>query len=215
MTEVWRLPHDPEDADFFRWYGAWDPLDPAGVAEVMAGFDRPWWIAGGWSIEAFTGMRREHEDVDVAILAGDVPALRAHLRTDWTPWSNDGGTFRPLSDRFPEAFHDESQIWLRRDATSPWVVDFLITPERDGQWVSKRWAEHVVPLDEATWVAHDGIRYLNPEITLHYKAKWCRPKDERDLETTWPLLSADQRAWLLGALRSTEPGHEWLGRLVP
>ena len=150
----------------------------------MSGFDRPWWLVGGWSIEAFTGARREHEDVDVAILACDVPALRAHLGTDWTPWSNDGGTFRPLNDQFPDAFHDESQIWLRRDSESPWVVDFLVTPERDGQWVNKRWAEHAVPLEQATWVAEDGIRYLNPEITLHFKAKHCRPKDERDLEVS-------------------------------
>ena len=45
-----------EDEEFFRWYGPWAPLDPAGVAELMSGFDRPWWIIGGWSIEAFTGV---------------------------------------------------------------------------------------------------------------------------------------------------------------
>jgi hypothetical protein len=215
VDEVWRLPEDPEDADFHRWYGAWQPLEPAGVAELMAGFDRPWWLVGGWSIQAFTGARREHEDVDLSILACDVPALREHLSADWTPWSNDGGTFRPLSDRFPEVFHDECQIWLRRDAGSPWVVDIPITPDREGRWASKRWADHVVPLEDATWLADDGIRYLNPEITLHYKARWCRPKDERDLETTWPLLPADKRAWLVSALEATEPGHAWLTHLAP
>ena len=30
--------------------------------------------------------------------------------------------------------------------------------------------DHVAPLDEVTWVAADGIRYLNPEIALLYKA---------------------------------------------
>ena len=66
-------PHvDPEDAEFYRWYGAWQPLDPPGVAALMAGFDRPWWLVGGWSIEAFTGVAREHEDVDLSILACDV-----------------------------------------------------------------------------------------------------------------------------------------------
>jgi hypothetical protein len=215
VTEVWRLPEDPEDADFFRWYGAWQPLDPAGVAELMSGFDRPWWLVGGWSIEAFTGARREHEDVDVSILACDVAAFRAHLGREWTPWSNDGGTFRPLSDRFPEVFHDECQIWLRRDAASPWVVDVPITPDRGGLWASKRWPEHVVPLEDATWVASDGLRYLNPEITLHFKARLARPKDERDLEVTLPLLSASQLDWLAAALAATEPGHAWLQRLAP
>ena len=28
-----------EDEKFFRWYGAWAPLDPAGVVELLAGFE--------------------------------------------------------------------------------------------------------------------------------------------------------------------------------
>ncbi len=203
-----------DDAEFYRWYGAWRPLDPAGVAALMAGFERPWWIVGGWSIEAFTGAAREHEDVDLSILACDVPAFRAHLGDAWTPWSNDGGTLRPLSDRFPEPFDAESQIWLRRDASSPWEVDLPITPDRDGLWTSKRWSSHVAPVDDVTWVADDGIRYLRPEITLHFKARFQRPKDERDLEVAWPLLTEDRRAWLHEAIAATEePDHPWLPRL--
>ena len=48
---------------FRRWYGGWDPLTPATTGELMAGFDRPWWVVGGWTIEAFTGVPREHEDM--------------------------------------------------------------------------------------------------------------------------------------------------------
>jgi hypothetical protein len=203
-----------DDAEFYRWYGLWDPLDPAGLAELMRGFERPWWIVGGWSIEAFTGAPREHEDVDLSLLACDVPAFRAHLGDAWTPWSNGGGTLRPLSDRFPEPFDAESQIWLRRDASSPWEVDLPITPDRDGLWTSKRWSSHVAPVDDVTWVADDGIRYLRPEITLHFKARFQRPKDERDLAVAWPLLSEDRRTWLIEAIAATEdPDHPWLPRL--
>lgn len=126
---------DPEDAEFFRWYGPWAALDPAGVAEFMAGFARPW------------------------------------------------------------------------------LIDLPITPDRDGLWTSKRWAEHVAPLDEVTWVAETGIRYVNPEIALHYKARLNRPKDNLDLDRTLPLLGPEQRAWLRDAVRRTEPGHPWLARL--
>jgi hypothetical protein len=205
---------EAEDAEFDRWYGAWQPLDPPGVAALMAGFDRLWWLVGGWSIEAFTGVPREHEDVDLSLLACDIPAFRAHVRDGWTPWSNHGGTLRPLSDRFPEPFDAESQIWLRRDATSPWVVDLPITPDRHGLWTNKRWSSHAAPVDDVTWVADDGIRYLRPEITLHFKARSQRPKDEQDLEAAWPLLTEDRRAWLLEAIAATEkPDHPWLHRL--
>ena len=205
---------DLDDAEFFRWYGEWQPLDPAGLADLMRGFERPWWIVGGWSIEAFTGAPREHEDVDLSLLACDLPAFREHLGDGWTPWSNHGGTLRPLSDRFPEPLDVESQVWLRRDAQSPWVVDLPITPDRDGLWTNKRWADHVVPVEEATWVAADGIRYVRPEIALLYKAALDREKDRRDLDLTWPLLDERARTWLLDALHAVHPGHAWLARLA-
>lgn len=204
---------DPEDAEFFRWYGPWSALDPDGVAEFMAGFGRPWWIVGGWSIEAFTGTTREHEDVDLSILACDIPAFREHVGDRWNLWCNQGGMLRPLNDRFPEVLAVDSQIWIREHALAPWLIDLPITPDREGLWTSKRWAEHVAPLDDVTWVAGAGIRYVNPEIALHYKARLNRPKDNLDLAVTWPLLSAGQRAWLLEAVRATEPGHPWLDEL--
>jgi len=93
-------------------------------------------------------------------------------------------------------------------------VDIPLTPDRDGLWTSKRWAAHVAPVDEVTWVAGDGIRYLQPEITLHFKARFRRPKDERDLERALPLLADDRRAWLHEAITATEgPDHPWLERL--
>jgi hypothetical protein len=202
-----------EDEAFFRRYGPWDALDPTALAAFMAGFERPWWIVGGWAIEAFTGAPREHEDVDLSILACDIPAFRTHVGDRWHLWCNHGGTLRPLDDRFPEVLDVESQIWVREHALAPWVIDLPITPDRDGLWTNKRMPDHVAPLDEVTWVAESGIRYLDPEIVLHYKARLGRAKDDRDLARTLPLLADGKRAWLRDAVRRTEPGHPWLARL--
>lgn len=203
-----------EDEEFFRRYGDWAPLDPAGLADFMSGFERPWWIVGGWSIEAFTGRPREHEDVDLSILACDLTALREHVGDRWHLWSNHGGTLRPFDDRFPEVLDVHSQVWVRRSAADPWVIDLPITPDRDGLWTSKRDPGHVAPLDDVTWVAGDGIRYLNPEITLLYKAVLHRPKDDRDLAMAWPLLRAEQQAWLREAVGRLYPGHAWVERIA-
>lgn len=203
-----------EDEEFFRWYGDWAPLDPAGLADFMAGFSRPWWIVGGWSIEAFTGVSREHEDVDLSLLACDVPAFREHVGDRWNLWSNFGGTLRPLNDRHPEVLDVRSQIWVRRSAADPWIIDLPITPDRDGLWTSKRDPGHVAPVEEVTWVHEDGVRYLRPEITLLYKAVLHRPKDDRDLAVTWSLLGPDEQAWLREAVGRVYPDHPWLERLA-
>jgi hypothetical protein len=206
---------EAEDHYWERLYGRYDCLDPAGMQEFFAGFERPWWVVGGWAIEAFTVQRgaaapREHEDVDVSILVCDVPALRAHVGETWQLWNIADGALRPLTDHWPDVQHPESQIWARRDATSPWVFDMPLTPDRDGLWTNKRLPEHVAPVEEVTWVADDGIRYLDPEIVLMYKARLGRLKDARDLDRAWPLLDDRARRWLRETVARLFPGHAWL-----
>jgi hypothetical protein len=93
------------------------------------------------------------------------------------------------------------------------VIDLPITPDRDGLWTNKRDPGHVLPVEEATWVAQDGIRYLRPEISLLYKARLHRPKDDRDLRVTWPVLGEEAQAWLRETVRRLYPDHPWLARL--
>jgi len=202
-----------EADEFYRVYGPWRSLSPAELAHELAGFERPWWVVGGWAIEAATGYRREHEDTDISILSEDVPAFVGHLTGRWDVWNNVGGVLHPLGSRWPTVDEPDSQLWLRADATSPWVVDIPLTPSRDGLWTNKRVPEHVAPLEDVTWVADDGIRYLLPEIVLVYKAPLRRPKDQPDFETTLPILSPGRRAWMREVIGRLVPDHPWLDRL--
>ena len=96
---------------------------------------------------------------------------------------------------------------------SPWVVDIPLTPDVDGLWTNKYVPDHVASIDDVTWVADDGIRYLLPEIVLVYKARLRRAKDEPDFEAALPILTEPQRAWMRRALASLVPDHHWLDRL--
>jgi hypothetical protein len=212
------LPRTPEehqaDREFFALYGPWAPLTPAQVAEELADFDRPWWVVGGWAIEAATGYRREHEDTDVSLLSCDVGAFVELMADRWHVWNNVGGVFRPLGEGRPPVDEPASQLWLRRNATSPWVLDVPLTPDRDGRWTNKRLPGHVADVEDVTWVADDGIRYLLPEIALVYKATLRRPKDQPDLEATLNVLTPERRAWLRDAVVELDPEHPWLPGLL-
>lgn len=208
------LPSPPEigplpPEEFRRWYGGWDPFDPSTIADLLAGFDRPWWIVGGWALEASTGVHRPHEDLDISIDSTDADELRRFL-TDrgWTTWNADSGWLRPFDHRFRE-IRSGSNIWVRADAQSPWVLDIPLTPFRDGQWVNKKAPHQSVPLAEATWVGEDGLRYLNPEIVLFMKAAQTRPKDILDATQVLPLLAADRRAWLRETVAQVDRNHPW------
>ncbi len=202
-----------EDELWNRLYGPFDAFDLDGAVEFFAGFDRPWWLVGGWAIEAFTGAPREHEDIDVSILACDAPALREHVGDRWHLWSNVSGQIRPMIDRWPDLPEPDAQIWVRRDAFSPWVMDLPVTPDVDGLWQNKKVPEHVAALDDVTWSTGDGVRVLNPEIVLLFKARLDRTKDRRDLARTLPLLTDGQRTWLGDQVSGLWPEHAWLDRI--
>ncbi len=209
-----RTPEEQAEEDRFQaLYGRWSPLSPTELARELAGFSRPWWVVGGWAIEAATGFRREHEDTDISILSCDVPEFVAHLAGRWHVWNNVGGVLHPLGGQWLTVDEPDSQLWLRANAVSPWIADVPLTPARDGLWTNKRIGNHVAPVEAVTWVDSDGIRYLQPEIVLVYKARLRRPKDDPDFEATLPMLSAEQRRWMREALAEIAPDHPWLTRL--
>jgi hypothetical protein len=201
-----------EDLDFYRWYGEWQAYAPAEVLGLLAALPARWWIIGGWAIDAFTGVARDHEDVDVAFFRADLPAVVAHLSPELCIWSNLGGTLRPL--RKPDDLLEGArQLWVRRDGRSPWVMDLAMTPHHGDTWISPRDDRVRRPFDDATFVAADGIRYLRPELNLFMKARWARAKDDRDLEVTLPSLDEASRAWLSESIELVHPGHRWLAAI--
>ena len=90
------------------------------LRDLMAGYPGPWWVVGGWAVEAFTGVPRFHEDIDLVVFADDVPALREQLGDVFHLWSNDGGTFRILDDETPEPLRPAQADRTPRGRSSPW-----------------------------------------------------------------------------------------------
>lgn len=203
-----------EDRDFYRWYGAWTPFTPRQVAERLDGLPAMWWIVGGCAVDAFTGIPREHEDIDVAFLRADLPVMLDRLSPELCVWSNLSGTLRPLR-RTEDLLEGARQLWVRRDGDSPWLMDLAMTPHDGDTWISPRDERIRRPLSEATFVAADGIRYLRPELVLFMKARIARSKDDRDLAVILPRLEPERRAWVREAIALLHPDHRWLGQLGP
>lgn len=211
--------NDLSNEEFERLYGPWAMHTPADVAELFEGYPGTWWIAGGWAIEAFTGVRREHEDVDVSVLRNELSILRKHLAGRLDVWAAGTAALRPLLpdddlDDDPDSvlWETEGQIWTRADAHSPWEYDILLSPGSARLWEYRRDPSIRMPMHDALWEL-DGVRYLQPEIQLLYKAPGLRPKDQVDFDNTIPLLDDRSRRWLRQALAQTLPDHPWIATL--
>jgi hypothetical protein len=201
------------DEAFVRLYGPWEPLDVDQIRALLAGWGAPWWIAGGLAIEAFTGVSRAHEDIDVGFFRRDLPLLRRHLEGRYHLWSAGSGMLRPVTDEHPDLHPESAQVWLRAHALAPWVADLLASPGEEAAYRVHFYPDFHTPLADATWVDADEVRWLNPEIVLGFKCRHRRPKDEADFAAALPLLGDRARLRLRLLVRHVDPAHAWLARL--
>ncbi|WP_310529499.1 hypothetical protein [Nocardioides sp.] len=202
------LDHD----EIVRLYGPWRARSPHDAAELFAGYGGRWWIAGGWAIEAFTGIARAHDDVDPSIPRSDVHALRRHVSERLDVWQADDGALRPIVNDTDSLSQTCENLWLRRSGADPWEYDVILMGATPATWTYKRDARISLPINEILW-ARDGISYLCPEVQLLHKASRPRPKDQADFDACVRLLDPEPRAWLRMALTLAHPGHPWLAHL--
>ncbi|WP_051055109.1 MULTISPECIES: hypothetical protein [Kitasatospora] len=172
---------------------------------MFSGYRGAWWIAGGWAVDLRVGHhRRPHSDVDVQLLARELPLLAQHFAD------------RPVTvtDRRTSARHrwdgrtapEPGRETLSPDGTS--VPVELLVGESDGpDWVFHRGRRTRLPLAGLTRRTPGGLPYLTPELVLLFKARDRRPKDEADFRDLAPLLTPAQRA-------GPHP-HPWADRLGP
>ncbi|MBQ1079889.1 nucleotidyltransferase domain-containing protein [Nocardiopsis sp. B62] len=195
-------------------FAPWAPLAPEEVASLFTGVEAPWWIAGGHAIALAVGRRfREHADTDVLLLRRDQHKVQEVL-PDWEWWAADPpGTLRPwrAGETLPEGVHD---VWCRPGPAAPWRLQFMLDEADGDRWTYRRDARITLPLSQLGRRSVEGLPYLTPEVQLLCKAKGRRPKDERDLTETLPVLDAAQRRWLVRALSQVHGiHHPWLPRL--
>ncbi len=202
-----------EHDEIVRLYGPWRDRTPADAAELFNGYPGSWWIAGGWAIEAFSGVSRQHGDLDPSIPRSDAGRLRQHLAGRLDVWAADNGALSPLVGRTDEPIPTTcGNLWLRASGADPWEYDVVLMDVTAAMWTYKRDARIRLPIDEILWVS-DGINYLCPEVQLLHKAPGLRPKDQEDFDACLPRLDDTDRAWLGRALQVAHPGHPWLDQL--
>ena len=194
-------------------FGPWQPLSLEETAWLFAGLGAPWWVAGGWAIDLFLGRQtRDHADVDLSILRGDQPRLRA-LLPDWDIQVAHDGTLIPWQpgDWLTAPRH---QFWARPRPELAWALEFLLEDHEDGRWLYRRDHRVWLPLERFGRETADGLPYVCPEVALLFKARGHEiERNAVDFESALPALDAEARSWLREALATAHPGHAWLGRL--
>ena len=160
-------PRDATTRSSSRLYGRWDAPGPGrGTGACMAGFPGP--VVGGRRLGdrgRSPASLAPHEDVDVVDLpARTCPAFRGPgAGAGTTSWSAGGRGAPPGQRRLARAARRRpGQVWLRAHAARAVGRSTACSPRTATASGSRAARSASAPLDEATWVAADGIRYLQP-----------------------------------------------------
>lgn len=203
----------PDHDEITRLYGPWRARTPADAVGLFSGYRGSWWVAGGWAVEAFTGVHRHHADMDASIPRADVVRLQEHVAGRLDVWAAEQGTLRPLVEPVHAPLPSTcGNLWLRASGADPWEYDVILMDVTASTWTYKRNARISLPIEDILW-SRDGIDYLRPQVQLLHKAPGLRPKDQEDFAACLPLLDHAARAWLAYALQVAHPGHPWLDEL--
>lgn len=188
----------------------WEPLVPEVLPDLLADMGAPWWLAGGWAVDAFLGRTtRVHEDTDVLVLRRDLPAFRSALASWDVQAADPPGTLRPwpVDEVLPLHVHD---LWCRPAPEAAWALQLMVDDTDGEDWVYRRDPRLRRPVSSLAGPASDSARLvLAPEVQLLQKSRGRRPKDEADFAAAAPLLSPEARSWLRDALDLVSPGHPW------
>jgi hypothetical protein len=196
------------------------------LAGVMAGYEHPWALCGGWAVDAWLGREsRKHGDIDIAVFTDDLPAVFAHF-SGWEVVAHDptvyGGTEerwngRPLE--LPAHLHIPAVYACEKGAIyseDGFNIDVQVNERRDGRWVLNGAPVIDLALGDVIRPSAWGVPAVIPEVLLFYKTgeERRRHRDERDFEALLPVLAPQQRTWLRDALAAVRPEHDWIRELA-
>ncbi|MFB9993727.1 nucleotidyltransferase domain-containing protein [Deinococcus oregonensis] len=187
------------------------------AAQTLAPLDLAWMLAGGWALDAWHGtVTRPHEDIDIIVPRQRQDTLReALVAGGWRlDACRDGGYHAWTA---PIQAPDHQAHARHPELPHAQLLDVLLTDIDDQTWIYRRDPRVTLPLAQARLRGAHGLPHLAPQVVLLFKSRTAnrdpRGKDQRDFARTLPTLNAEARAWLVGALRLTSPGHEWLAAL--
>ncbi|WP_232697497.1 nucleotidyltransferase domain-containing protein [Brevibacillus daliensis] len=179
------------------------------IFTIMQDFDKPWAIAGGWSIDLFLGKTtRKHDDIEIIVFRNGQKNIQEYL-SGWSfmkvvkgnleTWKKDERLYLPIHETYAERLNEK--------------IEILLNESEGKNWIYRRDTRIHRELSKTILRTKSGIPYLSPEITLLFKSKGTRLKDEMDFENTYSELGFEQSEWLRDSLKVVYGEHPWIQKL--
>lgn len=189
---------------------------PGQLTQVMRGFPRPWFVAGGWALDLFLDRQvQPRGQIEIAVSRRD----QAYLPTQFHGWSIETVEQGQARASVPGQWLAPPRYQLRVSRAVEASVTELTRLEvalYEGE--ENRWQHRGTPAIELEreyvgYEAAAGLPVLIPEIVLLEAARGASAAQEKDFAAVLPALEDEGIAWLRWALAAAYPGHPWITRL--
>jgi hypothetical protein len=190
------------------------------VCRFLRSFPCPWWLGGGWAIDAWLGSQsRAHEDIEICVARHDQGLIYSYCAS-WdflTPVNDHWATLPSGTELIAPQFLLQLQQTPHThvEAGMPPTFEFLLNEVDGDQWVFYRNPHIRFPIASITDHSPWGMLVTRPELLLLHKAVYQpRPKDDLDFQRMLPHLDDDKRLWLREAISSMHRDHPWITHLA-
>src|SRR5690349_2501219 len=191
------------------------------VCRFLRSFPCPWWLGGGWAIDAWLGSQsRDHEDIEICVARHNQDHIYAYCATwecltpvndQWAPLPSGSWLAAP---QFMLQLQQTPHTQIA-EAGMPPTFEFLLNDVDGDRWIFYRNPDIQFPLAAITARSPWGMPVTRPELVLLHKAVYQpRPKDEHDFQQILPHLSQAKRRRLHDAISSMHRTHPWIIHLA-
>ena len=148
---------------------AWKPVSVGELPSLLGPFSN-WFLCGGESVDHLVGRTtRDHGDIDVGVYRSELThCLQCVRRAQGIPYLCDppGSVRCWMGEEVPAHVND---IFVADQSETCWRFQILVYSDDGDEVIFKRndalrWSK------SAHVIEHQGIRMLNPAVTLLYKA---------------------------------------------
>lgn len=171
------------------------------VNSIMNEYPKMWYYIGGWSIDLFLGKKtRNHSDIEFSIHSADQEYLYTIFK-DYDiqyilPKGNDTSKYKIIDWKGEKLELPIHQLRVKIDDRE---LDIMLSLFEDNNWQFRRDPTIFRELSKAILTRNiNGVTYnfLAPEITLLFKSKYKRDKDEDDFSKIANKFNNEQIVWL-------------------
>ncbi|HUP27277.1 MAG TPA: hypothetical protein VM409_02505, partial [Chloroflexia bacterium] len=175
---------------------------PLEFAKLMEGYEKPWYVAGGWAIDLYLGrVRREHKDIDFTAFREDQLLLQKHFEGyDLKKVVGEGQLEPWLPGERLES--PDFQAFLQVGSDGYAEIEVLFADREGDDWLFRSNHDIRRPLSEIGLLSPQGVPYLSPDIVLLFKSKHVvmernplhdhfeeqQKNDEADFQAVYPTL---------------------------